>query len=167
MYELDVVHIRLVKERGIFSEEMIDSPQKATRVLADEMAQYDREVVALLNLTTSNQVINVNIVSMGTINASLITPREVFKSSILSNAASIMLYHNHPSGRLVPSKEDLAMTDLLYQCGQLMGILLMDHLIVAGRSGRVYSMKEEGLLDGHAYETWNRRQQIKRKEEQL
>lgn len=87
-----------------------------------------------------------SIVSVGTINASLVSTREVFKTSILSNAASIIAIHNHPSGNITPSKQDRLITEKLYQAGQLMDIELLDHIIVGGTTSEILSFQEENLL---------------------
>ena len=107
--ELEVVNIRLVKEPSLYSEQTLDSPQAVVELMAKELSQYDREVFCILNMKNNGQVINMNLVSVGTINASLVIPREVFKSSILSNASAIIGFHNHPSGNVKPGirKKDL------------------------------------------------------------
>ena len=79
-------------------------------LMAKELSQYDREVFCILNMKNNGQVINMNLVSVGTINASLVIHREVFKSSILANASAIIGLHNHPSGNVKPSKEDMIVT---------------------------------------------------------
>ena len=91
-YELEVVNIRLVREPSWYSEVPLRKTKDAAELMAREFADYDREVFCILNLASDGKVINMNIVSMGTLNASLVSPREVFKSSILSNAASIMQF---------------------------------------------------------------------------
>ena len=111
--ELQVVNVRLVKEPSLYSPEPVTSPEDVLRVIANELATYDREVFAILNLKSNGQIINLNICSMGTLNASLVSPREVFKSSILSNAASFIAVHNHPSGNTNPSYEDIETTKRL------------------------------------------------------
>ena len=88
--ELEVVNIRLVKEPSLYSEQTLDSPQAVVELMAKELSQYDREVFCILNMKNNGQVINMNLVSVGTINASLVIPREVFKSSILANASAII-----------------------------------------------------------------------------
>ena len=102
--KIQVVNIRMVKEPSIYSESRISCPEDAVKAIAKDMATYDREVFAVMNLKTNGQIINLNICSMGTLDASMVSPREVFKSSILSNAASFIAIHNHPSGSLVPFK---------------------------------------------------------------
>ena len=145
-YELDVVGVRLVRETSIYSAEPVHSPNDAVAAVAGTLAELDREIFCVINLRTDGTVINVNIVSMGSLNMSLVSPREVFKSSILSNAASIIALHNHPSGSYVPSGEDVAVTRQLQECGKLLGIELLDHIIVGAYNGKTYSMKEHGHM---------------------
>ena len=102
---------------------------------------------AILNLKSNGQVINLNICSVGTLNASMISPREVFKSSILSNAAAFIAIHNHPSGSPNPSHEDKTVTKRLAECGKMMDIRMLDHIIVAAESGDTFSFRENGLMD--------------------
>ena len=91
--KIQVVNIRMVKEPSIYSESRISCPEDAVKAIAKDMATYDREVFAVMNLKTNGQIINLNICSMGTLDASMVSPREVFKSSILSNAASFIAFH--------------------------------------------------------------------------
>lgn len=147
MSELEVVNVRLVKEPSMYSEKKMSSPEDVVELMAKEMAQYDREVFCILNMKNSGQIINMNIVSIGTINASLVSPREVFKSSILSNASGIIALHNHPSGSIKPSKEDMAVTKRLRKCGALLDIELLDHIIVGGSNGEMFSFRNENMLD--------------------
>ena len=84
---------------------------------------------------------------MGSINASLVIPRAVFKSSILANASAIIGLHNHPSGNVKPSKEDMLVTRKLQQCGQLLGIELLDHIIVGGTNEKMFSFREKEMLN--------------------
>ena len=145
--ELKVVNIRLVKEPSVYGDKAIRTPQDAAEIMAKELSQYDREVFCILNLKSDGHVINMNIVSVGTLNASMVSPREVFKSSILSNAVGVIALHNHPSGNLSPSNEDIITTRRLQECGDLLDIKLVDHIIVGGDEGRIYSMKGEGHMD--------------------
>ena len=116
-------------------------------LMAKELSQYDREVFCILNMKNNGQVINMNLVSVGTINVSLVIPREVFKSSILANASAIIGLHNHPSGNVKPSKEDMIVTRKLQKCGQLLGIELLDHIIIGGTNGKRISFREEKMLN--------------------
>ena len=130
MSELQIVNIRLVREPSIYSEKQLDSPQAVLELMSKELAQYDREIFCILNMKSNGQVINMNMVSMGTLDAALVSPREVFKSSILSNASGIIAIHNHPSGRVSPSFADEEATKRIKKIGDLMGISLVDHVII-------------------------------------
>ena len=145
--KIEVVNIRMVKEPSLYSTEKIRSPEDVLRVIAKELATYDREVFAVLNLKTNGQPINLNICSVGTLDASVVSPREVFKSTILSNSAAFVAVHNHPSGSLNSSQEDKDVTKRLLSCSELLGVKMLDHIIVAGETGDIYSFKSEGLLD--------------------
>ena len=93
--EVRVVNIRMVREPSLYSEDRITCPEDAVKAIAKDLATYDREVFAVLNLKTNGQPINLNICSMGTLDSSVISPREVFKSCILSNSAAFIAIHNH------------------------------------------------------------------------
>ena len=156
--EIKVVNVRLVKEPSLYSSVPIRSPHDVLKVIASELATYDREVFLILNLKTNGQVINMSICSIGTLNASLVSPREVFKSAILSNAGAFICIHNHPSGNLEPSQDDKDVTGRLMECGRLLDIAMMDHIIVAGETGEMYSFKQEGLFENlrQGYRDWER-----------
>ena len=140
--ELKTVKVRLVEDTSIFSAKEISSPEAAVEVMKEELAKYDREVFCVLNLNTDGSVLNMNVISMGALSSTLIHPREVFKASILSNAAAIIAFHNHPSGNPTPSREDRETTRRLVECGELLGIELVDHIIVGARSQKYYSFCE-------------------------
>ena len=141
--ELDVVNIRLVKEPSLYSTKPLNSPEAVLELMAEEMSSYDRAVLCILNLKANSQVINMNIVSVGTINSALVNPREIFKSSILSNACAIIAIHKHPSGNIMPSREDVNITKRLKMSGAILGIELLDHIIIGGTSGEMYSFKSK------------------------
>lgn len=145
--EIQVVNIRMVKEPSLYSTEKISCPEDVKKVIAKELSTYDREVFAVLNLKTNGQPINLNICSVGTLDASVVSPREVFKSCILSNAAAFIAIHNHPSGSLNPSQEDKDVTRRLLSCSELLGVKMLDHIVVAGETADYFSFKSEGLLD--------------------
>ena len=144
-YSLDRVAIRMVKEPPLYSSTPIRSPDDAVRLMAKMLKGYDREVFCIVNFRNDMTPINMNIVSMGTLNASLVHPREILKSSILSNAAHVMAFHNHPSGSLSPSQEDIQITDRLQKLLDLAGIPLLDHIII-GNGDRYYSFRENQTL---------------------
>ena len=155
--EIRVVNIRLVREPSFYGDEPVSFPGDALRVVADELKGYDREVFAVLNLKTNGRPINLNICSVGTLDASLVSPREVFKSCILSNAAAFIAIHNHPSGTPAPSNEDMAITERLSDCARLMDIRMLDHIIIAGETGELFSFKEKGLIPKtKAAKAWER-----------
>lgn len=143
---LDVVQVRLVLDKTLYSEEQLSSPEQIVQFMRKELAEYDREVFCILNCTTKSQIINMSIVSIGTINASLVAGREVFKSAILSNASYVILLHNHPSGDPQPSQHDFLVTAKLCAGGNILGIDVLDHIIVGGRTGAFHSMAESGQL---------------------
>ena len=111
--ELKVVNVRLVKEPSLYSTEKIASPEDAVKVIAKDLATYDREVFAVLNLKTNGQPINFNICSIGTLDSAMVSPREIMKAAVLSSAAACLFIHNHPGAdraELVPSQEDRDVT---------------------------------------------------------
>lgn len=144
-HELKMVSVRLVDAPPLLGNKKIRLPKDAVEVMAQELRNYDRELFCILNLRTRGQAINANIVTMGTLNGSLVCPREVFKSSILSNAASVILIHNHPSGDCRPSPDDINLTKKLQICGDLIGIPVLDH-IITNTQGEYISFEEQGLI---------------------
>lgn len=132
--KLEVVNIRLVEGQSYLSGKPIKTKEDAIELIRKELSLYDREIFGVLNLTAGMRPINFNIVSMGTIKETLINPREFFKSIVLSNAAGVIAFHNHPSGNGTPSKEDIQVTRKLVAICNLMGVDFMDHIIVAGEN---------------------------------
>ena len=102
-------------------------------LVKDELANSDREMLLSVILTVKNLLIGVETVSIGSVSATTMLPREVFKSAILANAVGIILCHNHPSGELIPSNEDIQHTKLIVDAGELLGIKVLDHLIVSNK----------------------------------
>lgn len=146
-HQLEVVSIRLVRDAPILSEHKIRCPEDAIAVVGEVLCDLDREVLCVINLKTDGTPINCHFASMGTISTSIACPRELFKSSILSNAASMILLHNHPSGsNLYPSKEDTVTTDTMLKLSQMMGITLLDHVIVGGDNRQYFSFRAKGML---------------------
>lgn len=143
---LDIVKVCLVKERSLYSDVKIKTPDDAIRVVARELSTCDREVFCVINIKTTGEPIHLNVVSVGTLNASLISSREVFKSSILCNAYGIIALHNHPSGDCTPSHDDIAISQKLLRAGELLDIPLLDHIIVAGGSNNYYSFNNHNIF---------------------
>ncbi len=144
-YGLEQVAIRMVKMPPLMSKEPVNNPDAAIRLVNETLKEFDREAVVVVNLQNDLKPINMNFVSVGTLNASLAHPREILKASILSNAASIMLFHNHPTGKLEPSREDIELTDRLQKACKLMEIPLTDHIII-GTDDRYYSFHAHGIM---------------------
>ena len=144
--ELEVVNIRLVKEPSMMSETPISSPGDAVNLVAKFLSEFDREVVCVLNLAADGKPISMNVASIGTLDSALISPRDVLKSSILSNAAAFIMFHCHPSGNPRPSREDAETTQRLRDAGQLMQIKMLDHIVVACGSGNKFSFREHDLI---------------------
>ncbi len=138
---LPIVRVRLEQDR-VIGNESVNTQDKAVEYIIREFADLDREVFMILNLDTALRPINLNVVSMGTLNEAMVHPREVFKASILSNANSVICIHNHPGGDVTPSDPDIAVTNRLTECGKILGIEVEDHLIIGGRDGTYFSFQE-------------------------
>lgn len=136
------VRLRLTDKTGVFSMERIDTPDKAVSVLAPVLAELDREEVCVVNLDGKGRPINFNVVSIGSVNASLVTGRELYKTAILSNAAGMIMLHNHPSSDLQMSVSDRNVTEKMMYASLLLDIEFYDHVIVAGETGKTFSIRE-------------------------
>lgn len=150
-YELKKVEVRLaLKEQpGLYSSEELSSPVQAIAVMSDAMKDLDREMVCVVNLDTKLHPINYSIVTIGTVNQAIVPIQNVFKSAILSNASSIMLIHNHPSGNVEPGEDDKRFTKILLEAGKLMNIPLTDHIIVGAGGTNWYSFYTEQTYRFH------------------
>jgi DNA repair protein RadC len=122
---------------------VISSPADVDRILRGRIANLDRENFVVVLLNTKNEVIETSTVSVGTLSTSLVHPREVFKPAIRASAASVILAHNHPSGKVEPSKEDREVTRRLGEAAGILGIEVLDHVIVGDG---YFSLKEHGML---------------------
>ena len=129
------IRCRVCLVRENTSEEIIkiNNESDAYELVKEELVNSDREILLSIMLTVKNDLIGVETVSIGSITASTTTPRDVFKSAILANAVSIIVCHNHPSGELTPSINDIAITKELVNAGELLGIKVLDHLIVSNQ----------------------------------
>ena len=148
-YKLDKVAIRMVKERPLLSSTPVNTPESVARLVHEFIKDYDREIFAVVNFQNNLQPINLNIISIGALTASIAHPREILKSTVLSNAAAVMLIHNHPSGQLSPSNEDRAVTAKMAELFRLMEVQFVDHIILGPGDG-YYSFHEncEKSLNG-------------------
>ena len=122
---------------------VISSPADVDRLLRGRIANLDRENFVAVLLNTKNEVIGAPLVSVGTLSSAIVHPREVFKPAIRASAASVVLAHNHPSGRAQASPEDREVTRTLVGAAEILGIEVLDHVIVGDG---YYSMKENGML---------------------
>ena len=122
----------------------VKSPRDAADLLFDELRYLQKEHFIVLFLNTKNRVIGRETLSVGSLNASIVHPREVFRSAIQRSSASIICAHNHPSGDPTPSPEDIEVTRRLSEAGKLVGIELLDHLIIADQT--FVSLKELGFM---------------------
>ena len=122
----------------------IRGPEDVARVFMEEMRHFDREHFKAALLNTKNQILKTVTVSIGSLNASIVHPREILKPAISASAASIILVHNHPTGDPTPSSEDIEFTKRFARCGELIGIHLLDHIVIG--SGRYKSLKEAGVF---------------------
>ena len=123
----------------------ITSPEDAFLVARRFIQDDDREVFLVILLNTKNRVIAVHRAHVGSINSSIIHPREIFKSAILNNATSLIVSHQHPSGDPKPSLEDIEVTERLQEVGCIIGIKLLDHIVV-GAGDDYVSLKAQGIL---------------------
>lgn len=143
----EVVRIKQVirKLEEPFTTYTIRSPQDAKELAIAQIGDEDREVFLVMMLNTKNQVIGLHRAHVGSLNASIVHPREVMKPAILNNAASIIVSHQHPSGNPSPSREDIEVTKRLVDAGQILGIEVLDHVIVS-YTGEYVSLKEKGYM---------------------
>ena len=169
-FELKQVRVQLREALPLYSTEQVSSPQDAVRIMSETLAGMDREYCCVVNLDSRNRPINFNIVSIGDVNSAYVPIQNIFKTAILSNATGIMLFHNHPSGELTPSRDDEILTEKLIYAGKIMNINVVDHVIVGGNEGNHYSFREgEGFLfeaepgmdEGIVFDSASRQAQLK------
>ncbi|HBG1195112.1 TPA: DNA repair protein RadC [Clostridioides difficile] len=145
MKKIEIVKVKLVKEKDLFVNNIhIKEPKDCYKVILNFLDNPDREHFIILGLSTNNKICIISTISIGTLNSSLVHPREVFKIAILSNCSKIIISHNHPSGNCKPSQEDKNITNRLIDSGNLLGISILDHIIVSDES--YFSFKENELL---------------------
>lgn len=133
-----------INRRGVLDKIRVNSPQVLADLLMQEMRYLTKEHFKIAILDTKNQILKIEDISVGTLNASIVHPRDVFKIAIKSNANAIILIHNHPSGDTTPSNEDINITNRLVECGSLLGIKVLDHIIIGDND--FLSFKEKNLL---------------------
>lgn len=139
--KIDVVGIRLVKEREIDYDKPMQKPLDTVNFVLEEMQDLDREMCMTLNLDAKQCVLNAHVVSVGGLDGTIVDIKSVMKSALLSNAHGIIMYHNHPSGNSTPSREDFLITEKIQRACEVMDIQFLDHIII-GREN-YYSIKGE------------------------
>ena len=137
------LRVELVREAPVRKYQIFNS-YNAYKSVCKIAEKADRECLWALSLTGKRHIIGINLVSMGSLTSSIVHPREVFKPAILSNAESVILIHNHPSGDPTPSHEDKEVTKRLKDAGDILGIRVLDHIIIGDR--KFYSFADESLL---------------------
>jgi len=122
----------------------ISSPNDAAIIMMEEMRYYQKEYFKIILLDTKNNVKKISEISIGSLNSSIVHPREVFHEAVANSASAVILVHNHPSGECEPSNEDIVLTNRLNECGKILGIRILDHIIIG--DGVYFSFKDEGLI---------------------
>lgn len=141
---INVVRLEVVKERSVeYGRRKIRSAEDLAELGQKLIGKADREVFLVVCLNAQNGINAINVVSIGSLTASIVCPREVFKLAVVSNSASIALMHNHPSGNVKPSKEDIEITKLLIEAGKILEIDVLDHVIIS--EGNHYSFLDKGI----------------------
>jgi len=135
---------REMNEKLRVQREAINDASVAVEHIREMITDYSKEQFFVLNLDVRNRIIDVDRISEGTLTASLVHPRETFESAIRKHSASIMVAHNHPSGDLQPSEEDIRITRRLKDAGNILGIQLLDHIIITKQ--KYSSLKEMGII---------------------
>ena len=125
---------------------LMSDPESIAQYYMEQLRHNKREVVILLMLNSVCELIKDSVISQGTVNSALLSPREIFLEAIRNEAVNIILLHNHPSGSVRPSKNDIAGTERVRMAGELLGIQLLDHIIIGDR--KYTSFKESGLING-------------------
>ena len=144
--KIDIVKIQMVKDGNLeYRTKQIKNPQDLAELGLKFLKKADREMFVLVCLNSRNCINCIQLVSMGTVNATIISPKDVIKAVLLSNAVEMAFIHNHPSGDVEPSEDDLKITHRLAECGKLFDIKLLDHVIISD-DGKYESFLEKGLI---------------------
>lgn len=142
----DIVYCKLDLTKKLMSKRRIKTPEDAVAICGELVASLDREVLMQINMDAAGHPINCSIFSIGLANCTVVGMREVMKNAILSNARQIIILHNHPSGNLTPSREDVALVQNMYAAAKLIDIQLQDHIIVGTGTDDFLSMERDGYF---------------------
>lgn len=141
--EIGIFRISLVREKTVdYYGQRVVRPADAFQLIRNQLVDADRERFGVILLNTKNAPVAINEVSVGDLSSAVVHPREVFKPAVLAGAASVILYHNHPSGDPTPSRQDVAITERVAEAGEIIGIEVLDHIIVG--DDRFVSLRESG-----------------------
>ena len=147
MTRINFYTLKIIKEDSVpYEVPVIKSPAEVYQAAKQLLALHEEpeEHFCILCLNTKNKIVGVHTISIGSLNASIVHPREVFKAAMLNNASAIICFHNHPSGDPEPSRDDIETTRRLVDAGEIMGIKVLDHIIIGEQT--YLSMKEECLM---------------------
>ena len=144
VYEIQRIK-QVIQEVEGGEQYIVRSPEDGAKIASQFIGDDDREVFFVMSLNTKNRVVAVHRCHVGSLNSSIVSPREVFKSAILNNSASIIVSHQHPSQNVEPSREDIEVTRRLVEAGKILGIEVLDHLIV-NANAEYCSLKEKGYI---------------------
>jgi len=143
---VNIISLKVIKESSVLYEgRKLSSPEAARKLLMPFFDGMDREKFLAIYLNVKNEPNAIHTVSIGSLNSSIVHPREVYKGALMSNAASVIFAHNHPSGNPEPSQNDKNMTKRLIEAGEILGITTIDHLIIGGDE-EYFSFKEHQLI---------------------
>jgi DNA repair protein RadC len=143
---VSIIKAAIIKERTmLYGSRQINTPALAADLARTLFTNTDREMLIVTSLDAKCNPMSLEIAAIGNVNTCIVSPREIFKNAILSNAVHIMIFHNHLSGDCTPSSEDIAITKRLIECGDLIGIPLLDHIII-GDEESYLSLREDGIV---------------------
>ncbi len=135
---------RIASSFSIGNRVIVKSPEDVCRLLMEDVRHLGKEVFKVVFLNTKNHVIKTVDISIGSLSASIVHPREVFSEAVKTGCAAVILVHNHPSGDPEPSSDDVETTKRLADAGSILGIKVLDHIIIG--DGRFVSLKEKGII---------------------
>lgn len=146
---VSIIRTTVIKERSmLYGARQINTPEIAAGLARELYENVDRKMLIVCSIDTKCNPLALEFVAIGTVNTCIVSPREVFKYAILSNAANIIAFHNHPSGDCTPSNEDILITKRLTEAGDLLGISVLDHIII-GDDKAYLSLREHGIISGN------------------
>jgi DNA repair protein RadC len=147
---VSIYRVSLVKDKSIsFGQQQMNNSQEAQSLiqrLIKTQGQPDREQFCVIQLNAKNEIIGLNIVSIGGLSSASVYPREVLKPAILANSSAMILCHTHPSNDLQPSPEDIALTRRIVQASEVIGITVHEHIIISMDDDRYYSFADNGII---------------------